>query len=109
MQDYPTYLGACLGIGAAIIFTSEKANRKKIAAVIGSSMGVAFLTGITEPLEFSFLFATPLLYYLIYVPISGLSYMFMELAGAHVGVGFARGFIDLMIYGALPVAKGTQF
>ena len=109
MQDYPTYLGACLGIGAAIIFTAEKANRKKIAAVIGSSMGVAFLTGITEPLEFSFLFVTPLLYYLIYVPISGFSYMFMELAGAHVGVGFARGFIDLMIYGALPVAKGTQF
>ncbi|MGL5205858.1 MAG: glucose PTS transporter subunit IIA, partial [Metamycoplasmataceae bacterium] len=40
---------------------------------------------------------------------SGLSYMFMELSGAHVGVGFARGFIDLMIYGALPVLKGTKF
>ena len=108
-QDYPTYLGACMGIGAALIFTSEPANRKKVASVIGSAMGVAFLTGITEPLEFSFLFAAPLLYYVLYVPMSGLSYMIMELAGAHVGVGFARGFIDLMIYGALPVAKGTNF
>ena len=108
-QDYPTYLGACMGIGAAIILTSEKANRKKVLAILSSAMLVAFLTGITEPLEFSFLFAAPLLYYILYVPISGFSYMFMELAGAHVGVGFARGFIDLIIYGAVPVAKGTNF
>lgn len=108
-QDYPTYLGACIGIGAAMIVTAEKSNRKNVATIIGSSMLVAFLTGITEPLEFSFLFCAPLLYYLLYVPISGFSYMFMELAGAHVGVGFARGFIDLIIYGALPVLKGTNF
>ncbi len=35
--------------------------------------------------------------------------MFMELVNAHVGVGFARGFIDLIIYGAVPVLKGTNF
>ncbi|MDE5553087.1 MAG: glucose PTS transporter subunit IIA [Malacoplasma sp.] len=108
-QDYPTYLGACMGIGAAIIVTSKKENRKRVSSVIVSSMFVAFLTGITEPLEFTFLFCAPLLYYIIYVPMSGFSYMFMELAGAHVGVGFARGFIDLIIYGAIPVAKGTNF
>lgn len=108
-QDYPTYLGVCIGIGAAIIFASEKKNRRDVSMVVGSSMVVAFLTGITEPLEFTFLFAAPLLFYLIYVPLSGFSYMFMELSGAHVGVGFARGFIDLMIYGALPVLKGTKF
>lgn len=108
-QDYPTYLGTCMGIGAAIIVTSEKENRKRVASVIASAMIVSFLTGITEPLEYTFLFCAPLLYYLIYVPMSGFSYMFMELAGAHVGVGFARGFIDLMIYGAIPIAKGTNF
>ncbi|WP_051122437.1 PTS transporter subunit EIIC [Mesomycoplasma moatsii] len=108
-QDYPTYLGACIGIGAAMIMTSEKENRKKVATIIGSSMIVAFLTGITEPLEFSFLFCAPALYYLLYVPISGFSYMFMEILGAHVGVGFARGFIDLIIYGAVPILKGTNF
>lgn len=108
-QDYPTYLGACMGIGAAIIFTSEKQNRKKVLPIILSAMVVAFLTGITEPLEFSFLFAAPLLYYVLYVPMSGLSYMFMEILNAHVGVGFARGFIDLIIYGAVPIAKGTNF
>lgn len=108
-QDYPVYLGVCMGIGAAIIFRSEKSNRKNVTAVIGTAMIVSFLTGITEPLEFTFLFCAPWLYYLIYVPLSGFSYMFMELLGAHVGVGFARGFIDLIIYGAIPVAKGTYF
>lgn len=108
-QDYPTYLGVNLAIGAAIIISSKKDNRKQVATVVGSSMVVAFLTGITEPLEYTFLFCAPLLYYLIYVPISGFSYMFMELAGAHIGTGFARGFIDLVIYGAIPYLKGTQF
>lgn len=108
-QDYPTYLGLCIGIGAAIIVTAEKQNRKQVASVIGAAMFVAFLTGITEPLEFTFLFCAPWLYYLAYVPLSGFSYMFMELLHAHVGVGFARGFVDLMIYGAIPVLKGTNF
>lgn len=108
-QDYPTYLGACIGIGAAMIATSEKQNRKRVATIFGSSMVVSFLTGITEPLEFSFLFCAPALYYLLYVPVSGFSYMFMEILNAHVGVGFARGFIDLIIYGAVPVLKGTNF
>ncbi|MGL4647285.1 MAG: PTS transporter subunit EIIC [Mycoplasmoidaceae bacterium] len=108
-QDYPTYLGVCMGIGAALIFTSEKSNWRNVSIVIGSSMLVAFFTGITEPLEFTFLFSAPWLYYLVYVPFSGFSYMFMELLNAHVGVGFARGFIDLLIYGALPVLKGTNF
>ncbi|WP_222563318.1 PTS transporter subunit EIIC [Spiroplasma clarkii] len=108
-QDYPTYLGLCVGIGLALILTADKDKRKVTASVIGSAMVVAFLTGITEPLEFTFLFVTPVLYYAVYVPLSGVSYMLMQLVGAHVGVGFARGFIDLMIYGALPVMKGTRF
>lgn len=108
-QDYPTYMGACIGIGIALILVSKKENRKAVASIVGSSMAVAFLTGITEPLEYTFLFCAAPLYYLIYVPLSGVSYMLMELSGAHVGVGFARGFIDLIIYGAIPVMKGTQF
>ncbi|MGL5438674.1 MAG: glucose PTS transporter subunit IIA [Metamycoplasmataceae bacterium] len=108
-QDYPTYLGVCMGIGGAMILAAEVKNRRNVSLVIGSAMLVAFLTGITEPLEFTFLFCAPWLYFLIYVPLSGFSYMFMELMNAHVGVGFARGFIDLIIYGAIPVAKGTNF
>ncbi|UUD36827.1 EIICBA-Glc [Mycoplasmopsis californica] len=108
-QDYPTYLGACMGIGLAIILAAEKQNRKTVAYTVGSAMLVAFLTGITEPLEFTFLFVSPALYYVVYVPFSGLAYALMSWSQAHVGVGFARGFIDLIIYGAIPVAKGTAF
>lgn len=108
-QDYPTYLGTIQGIGLALILTAKKENRKRTIAIIGSAMIVAFLTGITEPLEFSFLFIAPLFYYAIYVPLSGFAYMFMKLSGAHVGVGFARGFIDYIIYGVVPYAKGTNF
>ncbi|WP_205844629.1 PTS transporter subunit IIABC [Malacoplasma penetrans] len=108
-QDYPTYMGACMGIGVALILVSKKENRKRVASVVGSAMAVAFLTGITEPLEYTFLFCAAPLYYLIYVPLSGISYMLMELSQAHVGVGFARGFIDLIIYGAIPVVKGSNF
>lgn len=109
IQDYPIYLGAIQGIGLAIIFSAKKQNRKKIITIIGSAMVVTFLTGITEPLEFSFLFVAPLFYYLIYVPLSGFAYMFMKLSGAHVGVGFARGFIDYIIYEIIQFKKGTNF
>lgn len=108
-QDYPTYMGACMGIGVALILVAEKNNRKLVSSIVCSAMVVAFLTGITEPLEYTFLFCAAPLYYLIYVPLSGISYMLMELSHAHVGVGFARGFIDLIIYGAIPIAKGTNF
>ncbi|WP_027334475.1 PTS transporter subunit EIIC [Mycoplasma elephantis] len=108
-QDYPTYLGTCMGIGVAMILASEKQNRKTVSYTVGSAMLVAFLTGITEPLEFTFLFVAPALYYAVYVPFSGLAYSLMSWSQAHIGVGFARGFIDLIIYGALPVAKGTAF
>ncbi|VEU59073.1 PTS transporter subunit EIIC [Mesomycoplasma neurolyticum] len=109
IQDYPIYLGAVQGLGLAMILAAYPKNRKKVAAIVGSSMLVAFLTGITEPLEFSFLFVAPLFYYIFYVPLSGLAYMFMKLAGSHIGVGFARGFIDFIIFGIVPYQKGTQF
>ncbi|WP_051619129.1 PTS transporter subunit EIIC [[Mycoplasma] collis] len=109
IQDYPIYLGAVQGLGLAMILAAYPKNRKKVAAIVGSSMFVAFLTGITEPLEFSFLFVAPMFYYLFYVPLSGFAYMFMKLTNSHIGVGFARGFIDYIIFGIVPYQKGTNF
>lgn len=76
-QDYPTYMGACIGIGIALILVVKKENRKLVSSVVFSAMVVAFLTGITEPLEYTFLFCAAPLYYLIYVPLSGISYMLL--------------------------------
>ena len=60
----------------------------------------AFLTGITEPLEFSFLFVAPVLYG-IHVLLAGTSFLVMHLLGVKIGMTFSGGFIDYILYGLL--------
>lgn len=80
---------ACL----AMITTAKKENRK---AVTGMLLGIAFtsfLTGITEPIEFSFMFLAPVLY-LIHAVFTGLSMGITAALGIKSGFGFSAGFID---------------
>lgn len=49
--------------GAAMIMAAKKENRQVAMSVIGAAALTAFLTGITEPIEFTFLFLAPILYY----------------------------------------------
>ena len=60
----------------------------------------AFLTGITEPLEFSFLFVAPLLY-AIHVVLAGSSFLIMHLLDVKIGMTFSGGFIDYVLFGLL--------
>lgn len=71
-------LGGLPGAAAAIYATARPENRKKIAAiVIPAAITVAFV-GISEPIEYTFLFVAPALYYLVHVPLSGLAYVIAE-------------------------------
>jgi PTS system N-acetylglucosamine-specific IIC component len=64
----------------------------------------AFVTGITEPLEFAFMFvAFPL--YLIHAVLTGLSLAIAYLLDIHLGFSFSAGLIDLLLYGTAPAAK----
>lgn len=87
---------------------ADPENRKATGGLLFSVAFTSFLTGITEPIEFTFLFLAPVLYYGFHVPIAGLSFMLMDLLGVKVGMTFSGGAIDFTLFGALPFFSGVQ-
>jgi PTS system maltose and glucose-specific IIC component len=71
--------GGLPGAAAAIYATAKPENRKKVASIVIPAALTAMFVGITEPIEYTFLFVNPLLYYLIHVPLSGLAYVLAEM------------------------------
>lgn len=65
--------------------------------------------GITEPLEFTFLFALPSLFYGFHAVMCGFSFMLMNIFKAHIPSIFSGGLIELIIMGVLPMNKGTKW
>ena len=85
---------ACLAMYQSI----PKANRKKNASFYSSSALTSLLTGITEPIEFSFLFVAPWLY-VIHAFLDGLSFLAADLLSIRIGNSFSGGLIDFLIFG----------
>jgi PTS system D-glucosamine-specific IIC component len=88
--------------GAALaMYTCAKDTKKKVAGgLLLSAALTAMLTGITEPIEFTFLFVAPILY-VIHSVLAGLSYMLMHILDVGVGMTFSGGIIDLTLFGIL--------
>ena len=88
--------------GAALAMYSCADNKRKKAAggLLLSAALTSMLTGITEPIEFTFLFVAPILY-VIHSVFAGLSYMLMHLLNVSVGMTFSGGLIDLLLFGVL--------
>ena len=88
--------------GAALaIYSCARPEKRKIAGgLLLSAALTAMLTGITEPLEFTFLFVAPLLY-VIHSIFAGLAYMLMHVLSVGVGMTFSGGIIDLTLFGIL--------
>ncbi len=80
----------------AIYLNTPKGSRKKVGAILAGVAFTSFLTGITEPLEFLFLFAAPLLF-LLHALLTGLALAVAQLLDIHAGFGFSAGFIDYVI------------
>jgi PTS system N-acetylglucosamine-specific IIC component len=80
---------ACL----AIIQTARPERRKAIAGIMGSAALTSFLTGITEPIEFAFVFVAPVLY-AVHALLTGVSMVVMNALGARDGFTFSAGFTD---------------
>lgn len=90
-----------LPAAAYAMYRLAKPEKKKVVGGIMMSAGLtAFLTGITEPIEFSFLFIAPILY-AIHCVFAGLSFMLMEILGVKAGMTFSGGLIDLILYWGL--------
>jgi PTS system glucose-specific IIC component len=83
--------------GLAIWHTARPENRARIASIMISAALTSFLTGITEPLEFSFLFLAPVLY-IIHALLTGTAFYILHAAGAKLGYTFSQGFIDYTLF-----------
>ncbi|MDE5852916.1 MAG: PTS transporter subunit EIIC, partial [Oscillospiraceae bacterium] len=88
--------------GAALaMYTCAKPEKKKIiAGLLIPAALTSFLTGITEPIEFTFLFVAPLLY-VVQVVLAGISYPLMQFLNCTIGCTFSCGFIDFTLFGLL--------
>src|SRR6478752_8520583 len=95
------------GLPAAALAMIHMANpkQKKIAfGILGGGAITAKLTGVTEPLEFAFMFvAFPL--YLVHAVLTGLSLAIAYLLDIHLGFSFSAGLIDFLLYGTAPAGK----
>jgi PTS system D-glucosamine-specific IIC component len=90
-----------LPAAALAIYHEARPERKTIVAgIMASAALTAFLTGITEPIEFSFLFVAPLLF-AIHTIFAGLSFMTMHLLDVKIGMTFSGGLIDYILFGLI--------
>lgn len=97
---FPLMIFGLPGAALAMYRTAKPENRKVTGGLLLSAALTSMLTGITEPLEFTFLFvAMPL--YAIHCVLAGAAYMLMHIFQVGVGMTFSGGFIDMFLYGIL--------
>ena len=93
---FPILMFALPAAALAIVHTARPEQRKVIAGIMGSAALVSFVTGVSEPLEFSFLFvAYPL--YVIHAFLTGTSLALVNWLDIHTGFGFSAGVIDYLL------------
>ncbi len=93
---FPIMMFALPAAALAIVHTSKAKNRKVIAGIMGSAALVAFVTGVTEPLEFAFVYvAYPL--YVIHAILTGTSLALVNALDIRSGFGFSAGAIDYLL------------
>lgn len=90
----------------AMYHTAAPAKKKVVGSLLASAAVTALLTGITEPLEFTFLFVAPVLYG-VHCVLAGLSFMLMDILNVFIGMTFSGGLIDFTLFGLLPAGAGV--
>ena len=101
---YPILMFGLPAAALAMIHVANMKQRKIAFGILSAAALTAFLTGVTEPLEFAFMFvAFPL--YIVHAVLTGLSLAIAYLLDIHLGFSFSAGLIDLLLYGTAPAAK----
>ena len=102
---FPIMMGGIPAIAVAMIFAAKKENRKEVSGFLGGVALVSLISGITEPIEFSFVFLSPLLL-VIHALLTGVFYAITTLMQIQIGFGFSAGIIDYAI--SLPQSWGLS-
>ena len=97
---FPFMIFGLVGAALAMYHTARPEKKKVVGGLLLSAALTSMLTGITEPLEFTFLFVAPLMY-VVHCILAGLSYMLMHIFNVGVGMTFSGGLIDLTLFGIL--------
>ncbi|MGM9593512.1 MAG: glucose PTS transporter subunit IIA [Candidatus Onthomonas sp.] len=97
---FPFMIFGLVGAALAMYRCARPEKKKVVGGLLLSAALTSMLTGITEPLEFTFLFVAPLMY-VVHCVYAGLSYMLMHILNVTVGMTFSGGLIDLTLFGIL--------
>lgn len=105
---FPLMIFGLPGAALAMYRTAKPEKRKAVSGLLLSAALTSMLTGITEPIEFTFLFVAPVLY-VIHCVFAGLAYMLMHVFNVGVGMTFSGGLIDMFLFGILQGNKKTSW
>ena len=97
---FPLMMFGLPGAALAMYTCARPENKKAVGRLLLSAAISSAVTGITEPLEFAFLFVAPPLY-VIHCAFAGLSYMLMHMLNVGIGMTFSGGFLDFFLFGIL--------
>lgn len=101
---FPIMMFGLPGAALAMYLAAPKVRRPMVGGMLLSVAITAFLTGVTEPLEFLFMFLAPLLY-LLHAVLTGISLFIATALGIHAGFSFSAGAIDYVLMYSLPAAS----
>ena len=99
-EKFPLMIFGLPGAALAMYKTAKPEKKKEVEGLLLSAALTSMITGITEPLEFTFLFVAPLLYG-IHCVFAGLAYMLMHVFKVGVGMTFSGGLIDMFLFGIM--------
>ena len=105
---FPFMIFGLPGAALAMYVTAKPEKKKLVGGLLLSAALTAIITGITEPIEFTFLFVAPMMY-AIHCVLAGLSFMLMYIFRVGVGMTFSGGFIDLLLFGILQGEAKTNW
>ena len=101
---FPVMMFGLPAAGFAIYQTAKPEKKAQIASLMLAAGFASFFTGVTEPLEFAFMFVAPLLY-IIHAALTALSLFIASTLHATAGFGFSAGLVDFVLSSRLPLAN----
>ncbi|MDQ0254553.1 PTS system D-glucosamine-specific IIC component [Evansella vedderi] len=99
--EFPIMMFGLPAAALAMYHQARPENKKVVGGLLGSAALTSFLTGITEPIEFSFLFLSPLLFF-IHAVLDGISFVILYWLNINMGYTFSGGAIDFFLFGVVP-------